>query len=210
MANFIGGGGGSSSQVIAQIVDSAPATLDTLNELAAALNDDANFASNITAQLASKVSSSGATLNSPTLSSPFMLQGSIAYTDLKSMFEVMYLEKVDPPNGTVHIDFGQYSVKYSTIAATGNFTINFRGDASNTLSGIMGDSESITGTFLCTNGSNAYYLTAVTVDGNSVPIKWAGGTAVTSGNANSVDSYAITLVRTSGSYTAFVSRTKFA
>lgn len=39
---------------IANLVDSAPTTLDTLNELAAALNDDANFATTITNELALK------------------------------------------------------------------------------------------------------------------------------------------------------------
>ena len=39
---------------IAALVDSAPGTLDTLNELAAALGDDPNFATTITAQIASK------------------------------------------------------------------------------------------------------------------------------------------------------------
>ena len=39
---------------IAALVDSAPATLDTLNELAAALGDDANFATTVTTALAAK------------------------------------------------------------------------------------------------------------------------------------------------------------
>lgn len=39
---------------IAALVDSAPGTLDTLNELAAALGDDPNFATTITEQIASK------------------------------------------------------------------------------------------------------------------------------------------------------------
>lgn len=46
------------SQVAAKVsalVDSAPETLDTLNELAAALGDDPNFATTITNQIASKV-----------------------------------------------------------------------------------------------------------------------------------------------------------
>jgi hypothetical protein len=40
---------------VAALVDSAPATLDTLNELAAALGDDPNFATTITAALAGKI-----------------------------------------------------------------------------------------------------------------------------------------------------------
>jgi hypothetical protein len=46
---------------VAAVVDAAPGTLDTLNELAAALGDDANFASTVTNALAAK-----APLASPT------------------------------------------------------------------------------------------------------------------------------------------------
>lgn len=44
---------------IANLIDSAPGTLDTLNELAAALGDDPNFATTITNALAGKLSTSG-------------------------------------------------------------------------------------------------------------------------------------------------------
>jgi hypothetical protein len=40
---------------VAALVDSAPATLDTLNELAAALGDDSNFASTLTTNLGQKL-----------------------------------------------------------------------------------------------------------------------------------------------------------
>ena len=46
---------------IANLVDSAPSTLDTLNELAAALGDDANFSTTVTNSLANKANLSGAT-----------------------------------------------------------------------------------------------------------------------------------------------------
>jgi len=44
---------------IANLVDSAPATLDTLNELAAALGDDPNFATTVTNNIATKVPLAG-------------------------------------------------------------------------------------------------------------------------------------------------------
>lgn len=47
--------------IMAAILDSAPATLDTLNELAAALGDDPNFAATITAALGLKLNSSSYT-----------------------------------------------------------------------------------------------------------------------------------------------------
>jgi len=40
---------------VAGVIDSAPATLDTLNELAAALNDDANFSTTVTTSIATKL-----------------------------------------------------------------------------------------------------------------------------------------------------------
>jgi len=46
----------------AGIVDSAPAALDTLNELAAALGDDANFSTTVTNSIATKVASAGDTM----------------------------------------------------------------------------------------------------------------------------------------------------
>jgi phage tail fibre protein len=50
------------AQAIAALVNSAPGTLDTLQELAAALGNDANFAATITNALAGKVSKSGDTI----------------------------------------------------------------------------------------------------------------------------------------------------
>ena len=48
------------NQEVAGIVSAAPSTLDTLNELAAALNDDANFSTTVTNQIAQKANISGA------------------------------------------------------------------------------------------------------------------------------------------------------
>jgi len=50
---------------VSNLVDSAPATLDTLNELAAALGDDANYANTITSSLAGKVDDSQVLTNVP-------------------------------------------------------------------------------------------------------------------------------------------------
>src|SRR6056300_680344 len=46
------------TNIVASITDSAPATLDTLNELAAALGDDPNFATTVTNSIATKANSS--------------------------------------------------------------------------------------------------------------------------------------------------------
>jgi len=47
---------------VANLVDAAPSTLDTLNELAAALGDDPNFATTVTNSIATKLPLAGGTL----------------------------------------------------------------------------------------------------------------------------------------------------
>ena len=47
---------------VANLVDSAPGTLDTLNELAAALGDDANFSTTIASNISTKLPLSGGTI----------------------------------------------------------------------------------------------------------------------------------------------------
>jgi len=51
-----------SSSIIGTITDNAPGTLDTLNELAAALGDDANFSTTVTNNIATKLPLAGGTL----------------------------------------------------------------------------------------------------------------------------------------------------
>ena len=48
---------------LSSLVDSAPATLNTLNELAAALGDDSNFSTTVTNSIATKLSLSGGTIS---------------------------------------------------------------------------------------------------------------------------------------------------
>jgi len=50
------------NNAVSNLVDSAPSTLDTLNELAAALGDDANFSTTVTNSIGTKVSKSGDTM----------------------------------------------------------------------------------------------------------------------------------------------------
>ena len=47
---------------VSSVIDSAPSALNTLNELAAALNDDANFATTVTNALATKLALAGGTM----------------------------------------------------------------------------------------------------------------------------------------------------
>jgi hypothetical protein len=113
--------------------------------------------------------------------------------------------------GTINYDVTTQSVLYYTTDASGNFTVNFRGSSGTSLDTLMSTGESLSATFLVTNGSTAYYNSAVQIDGSSVTPKWQGGSAPTSGNASSIDSYTYVIIKTgSATFTVFASVTKFA
>jgi len=113
--------------------------------------------------------------------------------------------------GTINFDALTQVVLYYTTSASGNFTVNFRGNGTTSLDTVMSTGQSLSATFLVTNGATAYYNSAVTIDGNSVTPKWQGGSAPTSGNASSVDTYTYVIVKTgSATFTVFASQTKFA
>ena len=54
---------------VSNLVDSSPSTLNTLNELAAALNDDASFSTTVTNSIATKLPLAGGTMSGPILHS---------------------------------------------------------------------------------------------------------------------------------------------
>ena len=113
--------------------------------------------------------------------------------------------------GTIAYDITTQSVLYYTTNASGNFTVNFRGSSGTSLDTLMATGESMSVTFLVTNGATAYYNSAVQVDGSSVTPKWQGGTAPTSGNASSIDSYTYVIIKTgSAAFTVLAAQTKFA
>jgi hypothetical protein len=113
--------------------------------------------------------------------------------------------------GTVNFDAVTQAVLYYTTNASGNWTLNIRGDGSTTLNSIMDTGDSLTFTHLVTQGSTAYYNSAVTIDGASVTPKWQNGVAPSAGNASSIDAYSYTVIKTaSATFTVFASQVKFA
>lgn len=112
--------------------------------------------------------------------------------------------------GTINFDVTTQSVLYYTTNATGNFTLNFRASSGTSLNTLLATGDSICVSFLCTNGSTAYYNSAVQVDGSSVTPKYQGGTAWTSGNASGIDSYNFVILKTgSAAFTILTSQTQF-
>jgi hypothetical protein len=113
--------------------------------------------------------------------------------------------------GTINYDITTQSVLYYTSNASGNWTVNFRGSSGTSLDTLMSTGETMTAVFMVTQGSTAYYNSAVQIDGNAVTPKWLGGAAPTAGNVSGIDVYTYAIVKTgSATFTVFASVVAFA
>lgn len=113
--------------------------------------------------------------------------------------------------GTINYDITTQSVLYYTSNASANWTVNFRGSSGTSLNTLMSTGQSMTVAFLVTQGSTAYYNSAVQVDGTTsgVTTRWLGG-APTAGNASGIDSYRFAILKTgSATFTILASVTQF-
>ena len=113
--------------------------------------------------------------------------------------------------GTINYDVATQSIVYYTTNATANWTINFRSLSSATLNSLMSTGQTITVTFMATQGATAYYNSAVTIDGNAITPKWQSGITPNAGNANSVDTYTYAIIKTANAtFTVLASQTRYA
>ena len=165
--------------------------------------------SNVQTQIDAKLNSSTATSTYATKTG-----GVITRPVLTSAFETASVSATQA-TGVMNINLGTSAVHYFTGNAAADFTFNARWDESTTLNSVLGIGESATIAVLVTNGSTAYKPAAspgaFQVDGVTVTPKWQGGTAPSAGNANSIDSYTFTIIKTaSATYTVLAAQVKFA
>jgi hypothetical protein len=115
--------------------------------------------------------------------------------------------------GTINYDITTQSVLFYTSNASANWTVNFRASSGTSLNTALSTGQSVTVAFLVTQGSTAYYNSAVQVDGTTsgVTTRWQGGTAPSSGNASGIDVYSYTIIKTgSATFTVLAAQTQFA
>ena len=113
--------------------------------------------------------------------------------------------------GTINFDQITQADLFYTSNAGGNWTLNVKGNGSTSLNTVMSTGETTTVVFRTNQGATAYYMTALTIDGNAQTVKWQGGTAPTAGNASSTDVYSFAITKTgSATFTVLGSLTKFA
>ena len=139
--------------------------------------------------------------------------GAIKFTSLGSIEALQERATVAATGttGTITFDLLTQAVLYHTSNAAANFTVNFRGDDSNTLNNTMNTNDSMTAAFIITNGGTPYYNNVVQVDGSTVTPEWQGGAAPSAGNANSNDIYTYTIIKTGGAtFKVFAAQSQFA
>ena len=108
-------------------------------------------------------------------------------------------------SGTINFNLNNQAIIYADQNQLANRTVNIQNGNS-----IMDAGQSMTCTLLFTNGTTAYYINTVQLDGTTVTPKWSGGSAPSAGNASSVDTYTFTLVKTTSGITVLASLTQYA
>ena len=151
---------------IANLVDTAPTTLDTLNELAAALGDDPNFATTITNSIATKLATADFTSTAntwlSTKSTSDITEGTnLYYTDARVRNQLYNVATVTTSAGNFYIDGEQQVILTLQPGRTYRFD---QSDASNT-SHPLKFSEVSDGTHA--GGNATEYTTGVTVNGTA-------------------------------------------
>ena len=113
------------------------------------------------------------------------------------------------PSSTTNFYVQSGSVQYYTTSAANNWTLNIAFSSGTSMNTALATGQSVTFALVTTQGSTAYYNSAVTIDGTSVTPKWIGG-APTAGNASGLDVYRFAVIKTaSATYTVLASVTQF-
>ena len=113
------------------------------------------------------------------------------------------------PSSTTNFYVQSGGVQYYTSNAANNWTLNIAFSSGTSLNTALSTGQAVTFALVTTQGSTAYYNSAVTIDGTSVTPKWIGG-APTAGNASGLDVYRFAVVKTaSATYTVLASLTQY-
>jgi len=104
------------------------------------------------------------------------------------------------------------AVYFQNVNLGADFTVNLRGNASNTLNSALAIGESATVALITKQGNTTFFNNVVQVDGTTtgVTLVYQGGSTPTAGNASSNDVYTYTAIKTAAStYTILAAQTQF-
>ena len=142
--------------------------------------------------------------------------GTQTFNGSSSIFGTVLLDSAETvnvvsaaPSSTTNFYVQSGSVQYYTTSAANNWTLNIAFSSGTSMNTALAVGQSVTFALVTTQGSTAYYNSAVTIDGTSVTPKWIGG-APTAGNASGLDVYRYAVIKTaSATYTVLASLTQF-
>jgi hypothetical protein len=166
---------------ISNLVNTAPEALDTLNELAIALNNDASFSSTVTSALAAK-----APIASPTFTGVVTLSGSAETFSSPAI-----------ATNEVTCDFSSNST-----FVIGSNSANVKALFTN----VPTDAGKIyPASIIINQGATGYYINALSINGVDQTINWLGGTTpLAQANQTGVQNFAFVCTATS-TYNVIVS-----
>lgn len=204
------------------VLNTSTLTVDDLNITVAdgAANAAAADGAGLTVDGASATFNYASSGDKWTMNKPLDVTGAVTATgaivngplDIEEVKEKVIVDTTT--TGAIYGNMNEGAVRYYTANQTSNRTISFRGDQGSgiSLDSIMAVGDSMTSAFLFTQGSTAYYVNAVYVDGGAPAVlKWQGGSAPTAGNASGIDAYSFTVIKTAAStFTVLASVTQFA
>lgn len=104
----------------------------------------------------------------------------------------------------------QGPVVYFTSNATNNWSFDYRFSSTTTLGSAMSVGQSVSIALLVPQGATPCIPVEFYIDGALTIPKWLGGTGPVAGNANSIDMYAINIIRTSTGFVMLASQLKYA
>lgn len=111
--------------------------------------------------------------------------------------------------GTINFNTIDSGILYYTGSATGNWTLNIRGDASTDLDSIMGIGQTLSVVFLATNGAQNWRQSNTHIDGSYRNIYWQGASEPAGAN-NSIESYSISVIKTAANtFTVLGAKSQF-
>ena len=172
---------------ISNLVASAPTALDTLDELAAALGDDASFATTVTNSLASKAPLASPTFTGTTTFSNAIFNGTLDANEIRESVVDVALS-----SNSATLDWTAGNIYYIATAPTGNMTFNVTNMPTD-------NSKMMTINIFVVQGSTGYIPSTFQIGEVSQTIRWPGGNAPTAtSGAGKIDIFSFTMQRTSG------------
>ena len=175
---------------ITNLVASAPSTLDTLNELATALGNDANFSTTVTNSLAAKAPLASPSFTGTVSAEAVTVTGTL---DIQEVRESINDVTLSSNAGT--FDWSTGNVFFIGTAPSGAMTFNF--------TNVPTDNGKIMSiTVFVTQGSTGYIPSTININGSSATLRWVNGAnPVPTSSAGKIDIFSFSLIRRSSTWT---------